>query len=381
MQSDVSDSREPKADDLNDLHSAFMRSVQHELRTPLTVIQGYAELLHGGDLGILAPEQKEALFVIVNRVQELRTLVDQINTLLAVESHATASLPLRLDELVVQAVDKTQAAATEAGLTLERHLEPHAPMVLGDPHQIQQAIDCLVENALKFTPSGGRIEVRMWAEPHWVCVEVSDTGIGMTEEELERTLMIPFYQVERTLNRRYTGLGLGLTLARAVVEEHGGKFQAESQPGQGSRFILKLPVPGSTAEEPTVAEAVAVRRVLVVDDEEFVALTLQEALEKLPNCEISVATSGEEALELFEQQAFHLLITDYRMPGTDGLKLAKRVQQLYPGTVIIMITAYGDHKLREQAAQAFIRRILDKPVSLEEIRQVTLEAFDQAEGE
>jgi CheY-like chemotaxis protein len=190
-----------------------------------------------------------------------------------------------------------------------------------------------------------------------------------------------FYQTDNSITRRCRGLGLGLTLAQAVVEEHGGQFEVASQPEQGSRFTVRFPLRITPAYvESPVNDVVSARRILIVDDEQVLALTLQEGLEKLPNCEIAIATSGEQALRLFEQQPFDLLITDYKMPGTDGMTLAMRVRQTYPQTVIIMITAYGDHELRERAASASIRRILDKPVSLEEIRQVTLEAFDLSEA-
>jgi CheY-like chemotaxis protein/anti-sigma regulatory factor (Ser/Thr protein kinase) len=363
---------------VEDLHFAFIRNVQHELRTPLSIIQGYVELLHAGDLGDLAPEQQQALFNVVDHVHELRTLVERITILMAVEAHATVWLPLRLDEIVPAVVDGKRETALEAGLALEVHCEPGLPSVLGDPYQVQQAVDCLLENALKFTSSGGQIAVRMWAEPHSVCVAVTDTGIGMTDEQVRRVLATPFYQVDSSMGRRHRGFGLGLTLAQAVIEEHGGQLDVESQPGQGSRFTAKFPlVPPAAQAELPAEEIVAAHRVLIVDDEELVALTLQAGLEKLPNCEVVIATRGDQALQLFEKRPFDLLITDYRMPGADGMTLARQVRQRYPQTVVIMITAYGDHDLRELAARASIRCILDKPVSLEEIRQVTLEAFSQ----
>ena len=117
-------------------------------------------------------------------------------------------------------------------------------------------------------------------------------------------------------------------------------------------------------------------RILVVDDEESVALTLQAGLERLANCEVAVSNSGEEALQLFERQPFDLLITDYKMPGTDGMTLAARVRQSYPSTAIVMITAYSSDELREQAARASIHRILDKPVKLAEVRSAALEALE-----
>jgi len=369
----------PGAGNLDDLHSTFIQNVSHELRTPLCIIQGYAKLLHDGDLGALALEQQEVVGIIVNRACELRALVERVSILMAIEAHTGVSVPLALAEIVAEVVTGKRAAATRAGIALEAHLEPRLPLVSGDLYHLQQAVECLVENALKFTPGGGRVEVQVYAEPGVVCLAVTDDGIGMAEEELER-IVGGFCQIDGSITRQYGGIGLGLALARAVVEEHAGRIEVESQPGQGSRFTIELPAlpPDAQADQP-VEEGVVLRRILIVDDEENVALILQDGLERLPNCEITIATSGEQALRLFEQRPFDLLITDYKMPGADGMTLATRVRQLCPRTVIIMITAYGDETLREQAARASIQRVLDKPVGLAEVRRVALEALERVE--
>jgi CheY-like chemotaxis protein len=117
------------------------------------------------------------------------------------------------------------------------------------------------------------------------------------------------------------------------------------------------------------------QRILVVDDEENVALTLQAGLESLPDCEVAVATSGEQALDLFQQQPFDLLVTDYRMPDIDGISLASRARELYPEIAIIMVTAYGSDALQQDAARESILQVLDKPVSISEIRQAARQAL------
>jgi CheY-like chemotaxis protein len=117
------------------------------------------------------------------------------------------------------------------------------------------------------------------------------------------------------------------------------------------------------------------QRILVVDDEEKIATGLRDSLEALPNCEIAVATGGEQALQLFQQCPFDLLITDYQMPGTNGITLATRIQQFYSQTTIIMVTAYTSDALHEQAARASIQCILQKPVSIAEIRRVALKVL------
>ena len=364
--------RGPEMLGLEELHSTFIRNVEHELRTPLTMMQGYAELLRDGDLGELAPEQKHAAFVIVDRAYQMRTLVDRIGVLLSSKSHNGVSIPVPLAEVIVQAVEKRRAQAENKGLTLEMRLDLELPSVPGDPYQLQEAFDCLIENAIKFTPPGGRVEVQGYTDSGWGCLAIRDTGIGIEPDKLPY-LNTGFYQADGSPTRRYGGLGLGLTLARSVVEAHLGQIEIESQPGLGSRFTIKLPLSSPDGETPS---GKCRSRILLVDDEENVIVTMKAGLQMLLNCEVVTATSGEEALRLFEEKPFDLLITDYRMPGIDGLALAARVRQSYPQMGIVMITAYGDDGLRERAVQIPIQSILDKPVNLTDVRTAALAALN-----
>jgi two-component system sensor histidine kinase EvgS len=127
--------------------------------------------------------------------------------------------------------------------------------------------------------------------------------------------------------------------------------------------------------EAAMDDSPAQRNILIVDDDENVALSLQDGLATLPNCGIVVATDGDQALQVFGRRPFDLLITDYNMPGMDGMTLARRVRQLYPQTAIIMITGYSSDVLRDQADSADIRCILDKPTRLVEIRSAALQAL------
>jgi len=122
------------------------------------------------------------------------------------------------------------------------------------------------------------------------------------------------------------------------------------------------------------------RRILIVDNEENVALTLQDGLRKLPHCEVVVAVSGQQALKFFEEQPFDLLITDYKMPGMDGMTLAARVRRLCPCVPVVVVTAYRDDALRERATRVPVQQILDKPVGLATLRRVALEALAGREG-
>ena len=365
---------------VDDLQSTFIRNVEHELRTPLAIVQGYAELLRDGGLGALGPDQQKALFVIVNRAYEMRALVERIGVLMSVQAGADIMIPLALTDIAVEVVQVKREAAAQAGLAFEAQLEPEMPPVSGNPHQLHEAMVCLIENAIKFTPAGGQVQVRVYAEPGWICFSVQDTGIGIEEDKLAR-LFGGFYQADGSTTRRYGGIGLGLTLVKHVVDAHHGQISVTSQLGQGSLFTIKLPVLSADRQfGSAVGSAGKVRRILVVDDEENVALTLEAGLERVPNCQVSIATSGEQALQLFEQEPFDLLITDYKMPGTDGMTLAARVRELYPKTIIVLCTAYSSEDLRRQAERVSIQRILDKPVRLADVRAAAMEALSQGES-
>jgi len=362
---------------LDKVHNTFIRNVSHEFRTPLTVLMGYADLLYTGELGTLSLEQQRAMSIIVNRTQELKKMVTRISTLLAVQTHKYVRQPLMLPNLITQVAEAERVCAEAAGITLELHLSMEVPHIIGDDEQLQLAMECLIENAIKFTPRGGNIAIHLWADQRWINLSVSDTGIGIACEDMAR-LFVPFEQLDDSPSRAYKGLGLGLTVARSIAVAHGGTIIAESQPGQGSCFTIKLPLHlHPVVEKPphTDARRAAIRRILIVDDEESVALTLREGLRKLPRCEIVVTLSGQQALRLFEEQPFDLLITDYKMPDISGVVLASRIRQRYPSTGIIMITAYGHDLIQDPVAACAIHRVLHKPIRLTEIRDVALETL------
>ncbi len=362
------------------VHEIFVRNVQHELRTPLAIVHGYAELLKSGDLGELAPEQQQAMFVIANRTDEMRAMVERIGVLLSTEAGTGMQFPLAPTELVNEVVKARRATAKKANLSLEANIEPDLPKVPGDLFQLRAALDCLLENALKFTPQGGHVEMRTYADAGWVCFEVVDTGIGIEPDKLSH-LFDGFYQADGSITRRYGGLGLGLTVVKKVAGTHKGRLEVQSQLGQGSRFTLRLPTPELAQAEQQAQAAQTPRRILVVDDEESIATSLQAGLGRLPDCETALATSGEQALQLLERRPFNLLVTDYKLPGIDGLTLAANARQLYPELAIIMLTAYSSDEVLAQAKQVAIRQVLDKPIKLADVRAAAQEALQAAKAD
>jgi signal transduction histidine kinase len=226
--------------ELNRLKSEFVQNVSHELRTPLTFIRGYVDLLLEGTLGELAPQQAEALRVVSMKTQVLTRLVNDVITLQKAEMTALDLAPVSLTDLIEVGVRGAEIAALEAGLTLSYEAPTDLPPVLGDRSRLGQVLDNLIGNALKFTPHGGRIEIRVEDAGDFERVSVSDTGIGIPADKLERVFE-PFYQIDGSSTRRFGGAGLGLAIVRQIVEAHGGKVSVISEVGKGSTFIFTVP--------------------------------------------------------------------------------------------------------------------------------------------
>ncbi len=227
--------------ELDRLQREFIQNVSHELRTPLALIRGHAELLENGELGDLQTTQQESVSVISRRTQMLSKLVDDIIAVLTIEAQELKREPLSLAQLVRTSLADFQAVAEKAGLTLSAEITPGLPLVSGDALALRRALDNLVSNALKFTPAEGHVTMRLFGGEDTVTLQVSDTGVGIPNDQLER-IFERFYQVDGSTTRRYGGVGLGLALVKGIVEAHGGQITVTSQAGQGATFTIKLPV-------------------------------------------------------------------------------------------------------------------------------------------
>lgn len=225
---------------LDQLQREFIQNVSHELRTPLALIRGHAEVLENGWLGELSPKQKESVQVITRRTQMLTRLVNDIVTVLEAERCELTREPMDLASLVRMGLAEFQSDAEKAGLVLRCEIMPGLPPVSGDPVALRRVLDNLIGNALKFTPAGGRVTVRLLGDPEALKLEVADTGIGIPAEH-QAHIFERFYQVDGSATRRYGGMGLGLALVKELVEAHGGHVTVESEVGRGSTFCVTLP--------------------------------------------------------------------------------------------------------------------------------------------
>nr|HID13603.1 GAF domain-containing sensor histidine kinase [Anaerolineae bacterium] len=226
--------------ELSRLRTQLVQNVSHELRTPLSLIQGYVELLLEGNLGRVLDSQRAALEIIRQRTATLIRLIHNLTMLQAVPRAALALAPVSVVEVVQHALAEFRRWAERAGIAFQEELTAELPPVLGDRERLELVFGHLIDNAIKFSPGGGTVTIRAWADETCVYVSVTDEGIGIAREHLSR-IFERFYQVDGTTRRRFGGIGVGLALVWEIVEAHGGTVEVESEPGEGSTFTVALP--------------------------------------------------------------------------------------------------------------------------------------------
>jgi signal transduction histidine kinase len=226
---------------LDTLREQFIQNVAHELRTPLALVRGYVEMLARGELD--PEEQKVALEVTSRRVEVLVELVEAVTTLQDLGSRPMHVEAISPTELILTACQMTAQRAANAGIELRCEECVNLPSFPGDFTRLSQALHQLLDNACKFSPESTAVTVSAWVDDDEgaMCISVTDQGIGIPPEEQERVFE-RFYQVDGGPTRRYSGTGLGLALAREIVEAHGGTVSVESEVGAGSTFTLHLPL-------------------------------------------------------------------------------------------------------------------------------------------
>lgn len=225
---------------LERMRREFVSNVSHELKTPLTAIQAYADTLSEGALD--DPEHNRVfLSRIVEQAQRLEDLILDLLRLARIESQQTADLrPVLLNEIVSLCVSDHERVAAGKGLQIESRFEVSVT-VLGDPEELRQVVDNLLDNAIKYTPAGGRVEVALRQDGPSGILEVTDTGIGIPREEQSR-IFERFYRVDRARTRAIGGTGLGLSIVKHIVQQFGGDVEVTSELGKGSRFTVRLPL-------------------------------------------------------------------------------------------------------------------------------------------
>ena len=229
--------------ELNQLKANLISNVSHELRTPLAHIKGYTELMADGQLGGLNDEQTNALAVVRRATERLGRLIDDLIEFSSASRTGLALnlTPVVLTELFAEALDASREKAGKAGVLLTLEAADGLPRPLADRERLGWVVHQLLDNAIKFTPDGGRVTVRAALEARAVLVEVSDTGIGIPRERI-REVFEPFHQLDGSPTRRYGGTGLGLALVRLILDAHGAPLNVDSRVGEGTNITFTLPV-------------------------------------------------------------------------------------------------------------------------------------------
>lgn len=227
--------------DLDRLKDEFVQNVSHELRTPLTFVKGYVEYLLEGYAGQLNDGQQQALEIVLDRSNAIIRLVNDIVSLKQAELQEMDLQPVALELIAVACVEGSRVAAEQAGIQLQLEIPTGLPEVHGNSKRLGQVFDNLLGNAIKFSPDGGVIGVRLHQHGALVETEVSDTGIGMPSDRLDH-IWKRFYQLDSASTRRFPGAGLGLAIVKRIIDAHDGEIWVESELNKGSTFHFTLPI-------------------------------------------------------------------------------------------------------------------------------------------
>ncbi|WP_250513241.1 response regulator [Caballeronia sp. INDeC2] len=359
-----------QAESANRAKDHFLAVLSHELRTPLTPILAAVRLL---EMKHSLPREAHPTLDLIRRNVELEARL--IDDLLDLTSIARGKLSLNfanvaLDTLLTSALDMSEADLRTKGLTLDTRFDAGRFVVLGDAARLQQIVWNLMKNAVKFTPAGGRIDVRTWnPDPATIAVSVTDSGIGISAEALPR-IFSAFEQADDSITRSFGGLGLGLAIASTLAQKHGGTLSAHSEGRDtGARFTLTLPlarVQPAHEDEPRVEAASQEQgralRVLLVEDNEQTSSAMAEVLEMLGH-EVTVAVTVAQALERARGGPFDLLVSDIGLPDGSGLDIARAWQTVQPDKPSVAITGYGMDEDIRRCREAGFRDHLTKPVN------------------
>ncbi|WP_066426711.1 ATP-binding protein [Anabaena sp. 4-3] len=358
-----------EAERVNRIKDEFLAVLSHELRSPLNPILGWAKILQTRKYDTTTLNR--ALEIIERNAKIQAQLIED---LLDVSRILRGKLklkecPVNLSSIVASAIETVRLAAEAKGVEIVVNCQPDVSKVLGDPERLQQVIWNLLTNAVKFTASGGRVEIRLEEIDFQAKITVSDNGIGIAPEFLPQVFDY-FCQADSSITRSSTGLGLGLAIVHHLVELHGGTVTAHSPGlGEGSSFIVRLPILNYAAREDDPQQSLSPRislegvRILVVDDEadsrEFVAFLLEQH-----GAIATTAASASQALEMFHKIQPDLIICDIGMPKIDGYTFLRQIHRLHPHEKILAIalTAYASETDQQKAYQAGFQKHIAKPI-------------------
>lgn len=346
----------------------FLAMLAHELRNPLAPIRNALQIMRltGGDSATAAASE-----MMERQVGQLVRLVDD---LLDVSRITRGKIELRTGRIelassVNHAVEAARPAYEASGVELTVTMQQQPIYLEGDPTRLAQVVGNLLNNACKFTDKGGHIQLVVEREDSYAVIRVKDTGIGIAPEQISYIFDL-FVQADTSLERATSGLGIGLTLVKSLVEMHGGTVEAHSGGlGQGSEFVVRLPVliesakPASIPEPEISGKAAVPRRILVVDDNVDSAESLAMLLQ-LTGHDVRMANDGLEAVEVAAAFVPEVILLDIGLPKLNGYEAAREIRQQEWGKsmTLIALTGWGQEEDRQRSKEAGFNSHMVKPV-------------------
>ncbi len=368
------------ADVANRAKDEFLAIVSHELRTPLNAILGWAKLMSQREFDEV--RRARAVETIERNAVAMAQLIEDLLDMSRIVSGKMRidPQPVSLDSVVTAALDSIKPAADAKSIEIATHIHDTIPTVLGDAARLQQIVWNLLSNAVKFTAKGGHVEVSVQTSGETAVVRVKDDGVGIAPHFLPY-VFDPFSQEDARITRARGGLGLGLAITKQLVELHGGRIEVTSEgEGRGATFTLTLPLrahrDGPRAESMAVrASSPALRglRVLVVDDERDARELVQAILAEC-ECEVTLASSADEALAILDTRVPDVVLADISMPNRDGYdfirELRARPKERGGDVPAAALTAYARAEDKTRMLAAGYSLHIPKPIDPNELADV-----------
>lgn len=356
--------------------------IAHDFNNALTMVLGYSELLLPYVNECAPAKERDFMHHVISAAQDATHVVARLREFYRPIDSNEIRVAVNLNDVVTQTVSLTspkwssqrQAAGVQVRVVTD--LCEEVPNVLASAAELRETLTNLIFNAVDAMAHGGQITICTSAEGDDVVLRVSDTGIGMTDEERERCLE-PFFSTKGD-----RGTGLGLAVVYGIIQRHGGSIDIESEKYKGTTFVIRLPRTTADHSDAPEQEAEVQQnlRILVVDDQDIICELIAEYL-TADGHEAITASGGADALDFFGTQHFDLVITDQSMPDLNGTQLAASIKASSPATPVILLTGFGDEMQAQGTRPEGVDLVLSKPVSMAGLRHAVFTAMAAAQAE
>ena len=373
------------------LKDEFLACMSHELRTPLNAVLGMSEILQEGVYGSLNPKQSHSVRIIEESGRHLLSIINDILVLTRIDAGKIKLeiIPVSIEGVANACLRIIKDSAQKKQIKTSVKHDTAVTMIQADERYLMQILLNLLNNAIKFTPKGGDVNLEICgnAEQGIIYFIVADTGIGIAEKDMQN-MFKPFLQLDGGLNRAYEGTGLGLSLVYRLTDLHGGSVSVESELGKGTRFIVSLPwqqitdtftnnalSPKPQPSKPASTESSSVgalKALILLADDNLITLETVSDYLKAKGHQVILAYDGVQAFEKTVEENPDLILMDIQMPRMDGLEATRRIRATteIATTPIIALTALAMSGDKERCLEAGVNDYLSKPVSFKKLMAV-----------